>query len=233
MRLRPRDRVPGRTEGSGLRANYLRTLLGSGQTGSGANREAATRAADRKGSGVDRVAAAPAADCRRTALGLSELGRNRGEDYGSTAGPERGDKTQLRVWAVAQSGGGAVPGRASGAHMRGSARCKRLQERAQEGRVSPASTSQQQQAGLALAATERSGHTATRRLAQLVSAEQQRVAPAGRGTRVSEASTQLPEWQLPLETGSEAKAKQSKPAAGGAEHKVHCSGKSCSIAFKA
>ena len=117
--------------------------------------------------------------------------------------------------------------------MRGSARCKRLQERAQEGRVSPASTSQQQQAGLALAATERSGHTATRRLAQLVSAEQQRVAPAGRGTRVSEASTQLPEWQLPLETGSEAKAKQSKPAAGGAEHKVHCSGKSCSIAVKA
>ena len=54
-----------------------------------------------------------------------------------------------------------------------------------------------------------------------------------RGTRVSEASTQLPEWQLPLETGSEAKAKQSKPAAGGAEHKVHCSGKSCSITTKA
>ena len=152
-----------RTEGSGLRANYLRTLLGSGQTGSGANREAATRAADRKGSGVDRVAAAPAADCRRTALGLSELGRNRGEDHGSTAGPERGDETQLRAWAVAPSGGGAVPGRASGAHMGGSARRKRLQERAQEGRVSPASTSQQQQAGLALAATGRSGLTATRR----------------------------------------------------------------------
>ena len=122
----------------GLRANYLRTLLGSGQTGSGANREAATRAADRKGSGVDRVAAAPAADCRRTALGLSELGRNRGEDHGSTAGPERGDETQLRVWAVAQSGGGELPGRASGAHTGGSARGKRLQERAQEGRVSPA-----------------------------------------------------------------------------------------------
>ena len=65
-----------------------------------------------------------------------------------------------------------------GAHTGGSARGKRLQERAQEGRVSPASTSQQQQAGLALAATGRSGLTATRRLAQLVSAEQQRVAPA-------------------------------------------------------
>ena len=226
-------RTQGRTVGSGLRANYLRTLLGSGQTGNGANREAAAHAADGTGSGVEREAAAPAADCRWTALGPSDLGRNRGEDHKSTAGPERGGKTQLRVWAVAQSGGGAVPGRASGAHMRGSARCKRLQERAQEGRVSPASTSQQQQAGLALAATERSGPTVTRRLAQLVSAEQQRVAPAGRGTRVSEASTQLPERQLPLETGSEAKAKQSKPAAGGAEHKVHCSGKSCSIAFKA
>ena len=81
------------------------------------------------------------------------------------------------------------------------------QQVSQEGRVSPASTSQQQQAGLALAATERSGHTATRRLAQLVSAEQQRVAPAGRGTRVSGASTQLPERQLPLKTGSKAKAK--------------------------
>jgi len=58
-----------RTEGSGLRANYLRTLLGSGQVGSGANREAATPAADRKGRGADREAAAPAADCRWTALG--------------------------------------------------------------------------------------------------------------------------------------------------------------------
>ena len=46
-----------RTEGSGLRANYLRTLLGSGQAGSGANRESAALEADRKGSGVDREAA--------------------------------------------------------------------------------------------------------------------------------------------------------------------------------
>ena len=91
-------------------ANYLRTLLGSGQTGSGANREVATRAADRKGSGVDRVAAAPAADCRRTALGLSELGRNRGEDCGSPAGPERGDdKTQLRVACTACSAANLTP----------------------------------------------------------------------------------------------------------------------------
>ena len=41
-------------------------------------------------------------------------------------GPSEGGsgKMQLRVWAVAQSGGGAVPGRASGAHMGGSARAR-------------------------------------------------------------------------------------------------------------
>ena len=37
---------------------------------------------------TDREAAAPAADCRWTALGPPELGRNRGEDYEPTAGPE-------------------------------------------------------------------------------------------------------------------------------------------------
>ena len=63
--------------------------------------EAAATAADNKGSEANQQAAArAAADTGRAAPGLLGLGRNRGNNYKSTAGPGPENKTQPRSWAA-------------------------------------------------------------------------------------------------------------------------------------
>ena len=121
------------------------TRLEKGQAGSRAGLEAAATAADNKGGEANRQAAArAAADTGRAAPGLLGPGRNRGNNYKSTAGPGPESKTQPRSWAAAQRGGGTVSVRAGAVHKMGS---ERSQVRANRAKIQGGFTSLQQELG--------------------------------------------------------------------------------------
>ena len=124
-------------------------------------------------SGEDREAVARvAAELQQATRGPPEPGCDRAEGSRGIAGPEPESRAQRRVWALAQIGGGAVSGRARGAHTEGSAGVRRLRERARRGLKSAAT---QLQASVS-AANERSVSTIYRRPVPVVPAERQRVA---------------------------------------------------------
>ena len=137
------------------------------------------------GSGEDREAVARvAAELQQTTRGPPGPGCDRADDSRGIAGPEPESRAQRRVWALAQSGGGAVSGRVSGAHTEGSAGVRRLRERARIGLKSAAT---QLQASVS-AASERSRLTKYRRPVPEVPAQQHRVTDSSRGIRGSRAA---------------------------------------------